>query len=185
MSTIASPASRCTRLVCSASSPDLACRNQTQSPISSGPRPARSAGSDLAGALEPGQVQARGGPGGGSRSLPVGAAGDETAPGDGDHAAAGAAYDGEAVERRRSRLEAAVVVEQGRDQQARAGGDLGDDRVGNGGLDAARAAGVPELEVDQRRPAPFAISRPALLELGDRGRLSLRTTSDRARWPGT
>ena len=33
------PASRCTRLVCSASSPDLACRNHTQSPICSSRAP--------------------------------------------------------------------------------------------------------------------------------------------------
>ena len=44
-------------------------------------------------------------------------------------------------------VEGLVVVEQRRHEQARAGGDLGDHRVGGGGLDRAGAAGVPELQL--------------------------------------
>ena len=55
--------SRCTTLVCSNSSPDLACRNHTRSPIRE--QRGRVAGQrrlHLAGALEPGQVQPGGRP---------------------------------------------------------------------------------------------------------------------------
>jgi hypothetical protein len=46
------------------------------------------------------------------------------------------------------------VVEQPRDQEARPGRDLGDDRVGGGLLDGAGAPGVPELQVGQLGEAP-------------------------------
>ena len=108
----------------------------------------------LAGSLEAGQVQVRGRPRDRQPVLAGGSAGDEAAACHRRETAAGSAYDGKAVERRRPRLEALVVVEQAGDQQPGAGGDLGDDRVGHGGLDAARAAAVPELQVDHARAGP-------------------------------
>ena len=51
------------------------------------------------------------------------------------------------------------MVEQRRHQQPGAGGDLGDHRVGGGGLDRAGAAGVPELQLGAARRSASAISR--------------------------
>ena len=131
VSTMVSPASRCTRLVCSASSPDFACRNHTQSPTWSRRAPgAGQRGLHLARALEPGQVEVRGSPGDRGAVLADRPAGDEAAARHGDQAAARAAYDRDAEEGGRPWVEALVVVEQPRDQQSRAGRDLGDGRVG-------------------------------------------------------
>ncbi len=104
--------------------------------------------------------------------MPVGPLAMKPAAGHGDHAVAGSAYDRDAEERRRPRLEALVVVEQARHQQSRPGGDLGHRRVGDGRLHAARAAGVPELQLDHVAQLLGDLGA-ALLELGDRGRLEL------------
>ena len=59
------------------------------------------------------------------------------------------------------------MVEEPGDEQPRAGGHLGDDRVGDGGLHGAGAAAVPELQVGQPGQGVGDLA-PAHLELGHR-----------------
>ena len=76
----------------------------------------------------------------------------------------GRAYDGQHEVGGRLRAEPRVVVEEVRPEQPRACGDLGDRGLGGGGLDAAGAAAVDELERcharGPRRPLPRG-ARPA------------------------
>ena len=183
-----SPATRWTRLVCSASSPDFACRNQTQSPIASpGRAGAGEGGLHLAGALEAGQVQARTEPTGvGARSLPGGPLATKPPPATVARSRRpGRRTTGQAEERGRTRLEALVVVEERGHQQPGPGGDLGDGRVCGGRLDAARAAARSRTPGRPARAGPARSCRAASASWAIEADLSRRTTIDLARWPGT
>ena len=165
------PASSCTVLACSNGSPDFACRNQTRSPISSiaAARPVSGVCTSPA-PSRPVTCSPAGAHGVGSRSAPAGPDATSPPPCTVAMVADGRRVTGQPDVRRRARLEAAVVVEQGRDQEPGAGRDLGDDRVGRGVLDRSRAAGVPELQLDQVTQARGDLGTPRL-ELGQRERL--------------
>ena len=110
-----SPRTRCTSRTCSNSSPDLAWRNHTRSPIRSS-----AAGWPVSGVWtspapsSPVRCRPGGAHGTGERSVAGGAARDEAAAVDGRHRRRGLARHPQAEERRRARLEGRVVVEDAR-----------------------------------------------------------------------
>ena len=171
------PESRCTSTACSNSSPDLAWRNQTRSPIAQQRAPgAGQRGLHLAGALEPGQVQAGGAHGIGAagrrrrrRRRPVRRRGPSPSR-------RGLAHDG-SPKNAAGRGETTVVVEEARHQQAGAGRDLGDRGSAAVASTRAGAAAVQELEVGELARAPRD-SRAAASSWAIEADFSRRTTSD-------
>ena len=182
MPTTASPSTRCSSLTCSHSSPALAWRNQTRSPIAQvvGGR-AGQRGLHLAGALGAEQLQ----PGRQPRASAAGSAsaGPEAIqppPSTVASPGAGRRTTGQAKNAAGAGPPGPVRVEQRRPVQPGAGGDLGDRRVGAGRGDAAGAAAVDELQVGvlayrghRRRAAGQQLPvRPALHRAGSPRRSS-------------